>query len=94
MVIVPFADEQVVGFADVPFITGMGFTLTIIGALALSQGPATLTWLTYQIVVPTAVVDGVGAVAMPVPPVEFKYHSKEFPARGAAVKGTAVVPWQ
>ena len=42
-------------------------------------------------VLPTVVVDGVGAVADPVPPVGTVYHNKFEPV---AVSGTAVAFWQ
>ena len=57
----------------------------MIGALGPSQ-PVTV-WLTYQVVVPGVVVDGVGAVAVPVPPVAVVYHSRLLPV---AIKGIAV----
>ena len=41
--------------------------------------------------VPTVVVDGVGAVELPVPPVGFVYHNKFVPV---AVSGVAVAFWQ
>ena len=40
---------------------------------------------------PTVVVEGVGAVADPVPPVAAVYHNKLLPV---AVSGTAVAFWQ
>ncbi len=40
---------------------------------------------------PIAVVDGVGAVVLPVPPVAVVYHIRFVPD---AVNGTAVAPWQ
>ena len=40
---------------------------------------------------PAVVVDGVGAVAEPVPPVGTVYHNKPVPV---AVSGTAVAFWQ
>ena len=42
-------------------------------------------------VLPTAVVDGVSAVALPVPPVAAVYHNKFVPV---AVNAVAVLPWQ
>jgi hypothetical protein len=42
-------------------------------------------------VLPALAVEGVGAVADPVPPVAAVYHSKFDPL---AVKATAVLPWQ
>ena len=42
-------------------------------------------------VLPTVVVDGVGAVDEPVPPVEVVYHNNPEPV---AVNGTAVWFWQ
>ena len=40
---------------------------------------------------PTVAVDGVGAVALPVPPAGTIYHIRFVPI---AVNGTAVAPWQ
>ena len=40
---------------------------------------------------PAVEVDGVGAVALPVPPVAVVYHNNAVPV---AVNGTAVAPWQ
>ena len=42
-------------------------------------------------VLPDAVVDGVGAVALPVPPLATVYHSRLVPV---ADKAVAVAPWQ
>ena len=42
-------------------------------------------------VVPTVVVEGVGAVEFPVPPVEFVYHNRFVPV---AVRAIAVAFWQ
>lgn len=63
------------------------FTTT--GALGPRQVP--VAWLTYQVVVPTVAVDGVGAVLLPVPPDGVVYHSRVVPV---AVNGAAVFPWQ
>lgn len=40
---------------------------------------------------PDIVVDGVGAVAFPVPPVEVVYHNNPLPV---AVSGLAIASWQ
>ena len=40
---------------------------------------------------PAVEVDGVGAVALPVPPVAVVYHNNAVPV---AVNGTAAAPWQ
>ena len=40
---------------------------------------------------PAVAVDGVGAVALPVPPVAVVYHNNAVPV---AVNGTAAAPWQ
>ena len=63
--------------------------VTLIAARGLSQ-PFTV-WLTYQVVVPGAVVEGVGAVTLPVPPVGAVYQRRLLPV---AVSGTAVASWQ
>ena len=42
-------------------------------------------------VVPAVVVDGVGAVAIPVPPIATVYHNKLEPV---AVSGVAIAFWQ
>jgi len=42
-------------------------------------------------VLPAVVVEGVGAVALPTPPVAAVYHNRFVPV---AVSGTAVAPWQ
>ena len=61
----------------------------MIDALGLSQ--PLLDWLTYQVVLPAVVVDGIGAVAVPVPPVGPVYHNKLLPV---AVNAAAVTFWQ
>ena len=40
---------------------------------------------------PDVLVEGVGAVALPVPPLELAYHSKFAPT---AVKAVVAAPWQ
>ena len=40
---------------------------------------------------PAVAVDGVGAVALPVPPVAVVYHNNAVPV---AVNGAAAAPWQ
>jgi len=42
-------------------------------------------------VVPAAVVNGIGAVTLPVPPVAAVYHNEDVPVD---VKAVAVAPWQ
>lgn len=63
---------------------GRGLTFTVIDALGPSPHP--VTWLTYQIALPTMDVFGVGAVDEPVPPVATSYHNRPVPF---AVKGPA-----
>ena len=63
---------------------GPAFTLTVMEERGPSPHP--VTWLTYQVVLPTVPVDGVGAMDEPVPPVAAVYHNKPVPV---AVKGTA-----
>ena len=45
-------------------------------------------------VVPTVFVNGVGAVALPVPPVGTVYQARLLPAAGVAVMGVAAWNWQ
>ena len=61
--------------------SGFGFIVTNIAALAPSQAtPLVVTvWLTKYVVLPAVAVDGVGAVADPVPPVAAVYHNKLVP---------------
>jgi hypothetical protein len=63
-------------------------TVTTISALGLSQP---IVWLTQYEVLSAVVVEGVGAVALPVPPVAVVYHNRLVPV---AVSGAAVAPWQ
>lgn len=58
--------------------TANAFTVTTMAALGPSQVP--VVWLTYQMVVPTVAVDGVGAVGEPVPPEALVYHNRPDPA--------------
>ena len=68
-------------------------TVTTISVLALSQLFAFVEETQYD-VFPTVVVEGVGAVVLPVPPVAVVYHNKPVPfAPTVAVKGLAVSPW-
>ena len=50
-----------------------------------------IVWLTQYEVFPVVAVEGVGAVALPVPPVAVVYHNRFVPV---AVSGTAVEFWQ
>ena len=50
-----------------------------------------VVWLTYQVVVPGVVVEGIGAAAVPVPPVAVVYHNRLLPV---AVSAVAVPFWQ
>jgi hypothetical protein len=68
--------------------SGNEFTVTTISALRLSQP---IVWLTQNEVLPDVAVEGVGAIALPVPPVAVVYHKSPVPV---AVSGTAVAPWQ
>ena len=68
---------------------GVAFTVTLISARGLSQ--ALTVWLTQYEVVPAVAVEGVGAVALPVPPVATVYHNRLVPV---AVNGVAVAFWQ
>jgi hypothetical protein len=64
--------------------SGKAFTVTTISALGLSQP---IVWLTQYEVLPVVTVEGVGAIALPAPPVAVVYHSRPVPV---AVRGTAV----
>jgi hypothetical protein len=68
--------------------SGKAFTVTTISALGLSQP---IVWLTQYEVLPVVTVEGVGAIALPAPPVAVVYHSRPVPV---AVRGTAVSFWQ
>lgn len=68
---------------------GCGLIVTTICALSLSQPLA--VWLTYQLKVPATLVDGVGVVADPVPPVGVVYHKRLVPT---ATSGLAISNWQ
>ena len=68
---------------------GRAFTVTTMAALELSPQP--VTWLTYQVLLPTVDVFGVGGIAVPVPPVAASYHIRLLPV---ADKGTAGSFWQ
>src|SRR5205814_2217501 len=48
-------------------------------------GVPPVIWLTQYDVVPEVAVDGVGAVANPVPPVAIVYHNNVLPAEAVAV---------
>jgi hypothetical protein len=60
------------------------------GTRGLSQLLA-IDWLTYQVVVPGVLVEGVGAVAEPTPPVAAVYHINPVPV---ADNGTDGCPLQ
>ena len=61
--------------------------MTVTAMAALGPSQPLVVWLTYQVVVPVAVVGGVGAVAVPVPPVAVVYQSRLLPV---AVSGVVV----
>ena len=75
---------------DTPGAVGSGLTTTLTGTLGLSQLLAS-DWLTYQVKVPVVLVEGVGAVGLPVPPVGAVYQRRFVPV---AVSGDAVSPLQ
>ena len=52
---------------------------------ALGPSQPVAVWLTYQVVVPAVVVEGVGAVPVPVPPVGVVYHNRLVPVAFSAV---------
>ena len=64
--------------------------VTVKGVRGLSQKLAPV-WVTYQVVLPVVVVEGVGAMIVPVPPVAKVYQSRLVPV---AVSAVAVVFWQ
>jgi hypothetical protein len=73
--------------ASTPALTvGNAFTVTVISALGPSQ-LLPFVWLTQYEVVPGVVVEGVGAITLPVPPVAVVYHNSPVPV---AVREAAV----
>ena len=68
---------------------GKALTVTTITVLGPSQPFA--VWLTQYEVFPAVAVEGVGAVAIPVPPVDTVYHNRFVPV---AVNAVAVAFWQ
>lgn len=93
-VIVPVCELHVRGLVELLLlITGTAFTVTAIAALLLSQ-PLLFFWLTYQVVVPAAVVDGLGATTSATPPADVVYQSNVFPAVKDALKATEESPTQ
>lgn len=85
-VIVPVATEQV-GCADTIAVGVAGKALTVTTTSALELSQPLVVWLTQYDVLPIAVVSGVGASELPVPPVDAEYHNKLVPV---AVNGVAV----
>ena len=84
------APSQRLSVAATTGAAGRALTFTAMDARKPSQPPAE-DWLTYQVVVPAAVVDGVGADASAVPPLATVYHFKEEPV---AVSAVAASPTQ
>ena len=80
---------QIEDAAGVTLTMGPTMTLTVILVLGLSQLPTTCE--TYQVVLPTVVVEGVGAVTLATPPVGVVYQRRPVPV---AVSGVAAAPWQ
>jgi hypothetical protein len=77
--------------ASMPALTvGSPLTVTIISALGPSQ-LLPFVWLTQYEVLPGVVVEGVGAITLPVPPVAVVYHNSPVPV---AVREAAVSSWQ
>ena len=68
---------------------GVAVIETLTATRSLSQ-PLTV-WLAYHVNVPGVVVEGVGGVAVPVPPIAIVYHLIATPV---ALSGFAVSPWQ
>lgn len=67
--------------------SGRGVMVTVIGARGPSQPSA--DWLTYHVVLPGVVVEGVGAADVPVPPVAVVYQSSDVPVAVSANAGAA-----
>jgi hypothetical protein len=77
--------------ASMPAFTfGSALTVTTISALGPSQ-LVPFVWLTQYEVLPAVVVEGVGAITLPVPPVAVVYHNSPLPV---AVREAAVSFWQ
>jgi hypothetical protein len=72
------------------FTLGSALTVTTITALGPSQ-LVPFVWLTQYEVLPAVVVEGVGAITLPVPPVAVVYHNSPVPV---AVREAAVSFWQ
>jgi hypothetical protein len=72
------------------FTIGSALTVTTIRALGPSQ-LLPFVWLTQYEVLPAVVVEGVGAITLPVPPVAVVYHNSPVPV---AVSEAAVSFWQ
>ena len=64
---------------------GLAFTFTVIDARGPSPHP--VTWLTYQVVLPGVLVDGVGGMEEPTPPVGTVYHNRLEPVACKATAG-------
>jgi hypothetical protein len=62
-----------------PVIVGNGNALTVTTICALGPSHPLTVWLTQYEVLPTVDVDGVGAVELPVPPVDTVYHNRFVP---------------
>jgi hypothetical protein len=77
--------------ASMPAFTfGSALTVTTISVLGPSQ-LLTFVWLTQYEVFPAVVVEGVGAITLPVPPEAVVYHNSPVPV---AVRAVAVSFWQ
>jgi hypothetical protein len=89
-VIVPVEMSQVGSLRDTDGAAGISLIVTTISDLGPSQ-LLPLVWLTQYEVLPAVVVEGVGAVVLPVPPVAVVYHNSPVPV---AVRALAVSFWQ
>ena len=69
---------------------GMGLTVTVTGTLALSQLFATV-WLTYQVNVPGADVEGIGAEVLPPVRAGLLYQVSVLLPLAVAFKGEAML---
>jgi hypothetical protein len=69
-------------------------TVTLIDARGPSHPVLGFTWLTHQLKVPLAVVLGVGAVVVKVPPVAVVYQRSVLPVAAVATKALGASPWQ
>ena len=90
----PVALPQLAGLVLVMVMAGTMRTVTVMAALGPSQPVVLLVWLTHQVNVPGAEVEGVGALLSAVPPVATVYQLRVWPLAAVAVRGAATSPTQ